>query len=287
MIGPLEAHGIALLLVVLDLAARAARIRILTGAIGHPLSYRNALMANALGDAACAVTPMRLGGEPARLAGLLRAGIPATATFVAIAFEVVTMWPVIIASAVAIALAFAPGWFESAGPAFLAELGDLWSWLVFAAGVSALVWIFVRRAVKITPRVTRRPWRRVMVYGRRMPPGPLVAAAFLAFVNLACRTAILPVLMLTLPSPPPLGPAVLGSFALLYSQLVLPTPSGAGVVDLGFLAGAAGNVGAGDGALLFWWRFYTTFLGVGMGAYFAVREFGWSALRGVRGKNKA
>ena len=59
------------------------------------------------------------------------------------------------------------------------------------------------------------------------------------------------------------------------------------MVDLGFLAGAAGEIGAGDGPLLFWWRLYTTFIGVGMGAYFAVREFGWNILRGVRGKSKA
>ena len=67
----------------------------------------------------------------------------------------------------------------------------------------------------------------------------------------------LPVLVLTLPSPPPLGPMIFGSFALLYSQMVLPTPSGAGVVELGFLGGAAGQLGEGQGWILLAWRFYT------------------------------
>jgi uncharacterized membrane protein YbhN (UPF0104 family) len=67
-----------------------------------------------------------------------------------------------------------------------------------------------------------------------------------------------------------------GSFVLLYSQLVLPTPAGAGAVDLGFLSGMAGDLGAGNAALLIAWRFYTvgagTLLGLGLAAhYFGVR----------------
>ena len=86
-----------------------------------------------------------------------------------------------------------------------------------------------------------------MVYWRRMPRWPLVASLPLSFLNLATRVAILPVLAATLPQPPELGPMVLGSFALLYSQLILPTPSGAGAVELGFLGGAAGDLGARAG----------------------------------------
>lgn len=269
-------HLTCVALMALDQVARALRLQLLARAVGHPVSLRDAAATNLIGDGACAVTPMRLGGEPARLAGMLRAGLPAAATFVVIGFEVVTMWPVIIASAIGIGLAFAPGWIETAGPEFARGLREVWSWLVIVAGLSALVWIFVRRGVKVVPRAARRPWRRVMVYGRRMPPGPLVASALLAFVNLATRTAILPILMLALPGAPPIGPAILGSFALLYSQLVLPTPSGAGVVDLGLLAGAAGNADVG---LLLWWRLYTTILPALLGAGFALRDFGWRALR--------
>ena len=69
----------------------------------------------------------------------------------------------------------------------------------------------------------------------------------MSFINLATRVAILPVLALTLADPPAMGPLAVGSFALLYSQLVLPTPSGAGAVELGFLGGAAGDLGSGRG----------------------------------------
>jgi uncharacterized membrane protein YbhN (UPF0104 family) len=283
---PLVAHGICIALVALDQIARALRIKWLTEAIGHPFRGRAALVTNAIGDAACAVTPMRLGGEPARLGAMLRFGIPATASFIAVAFEVITMWPVIILMAITVAVLFAPGWLEQSAPALLSGLGRLWGWFVLAGVVSLLIWVLVRRAVHVTPRVTRRPWRRARVYWRRMPPGPVVAAVILAIINLSARTAILPVLMMTLPEPPPLGPAILGSFALLYSQLILPTPSGAGVVDLGFLAGAAGQVQGGEVELLVWWRFYTSLVGIILGGWFTIREFGWGIVRRIfRGKH--
>ena len=278
---PLVAHAIALLLVASDQTARTIRIRLLTGAIGHRITLRDAFAANAIGEVACAVTPMRIGGEPARLASLLRAGVPATASFIAIAFEVITMWPVTIASAVTIAVLLAPGWLEETGPVLLDGIGSRWGWLALFVAASFLVVVLLRRRVHLTERVTSRPWHRARVYWRRMPLPTILAAGFCSFVNLAGRTAILPVLMMTLPEPPPLGPAILGSFALLYSQTFLPMPSGAGVVDLGFLAGAAGSVGDGRVGLLVAWRFYTTFLGSGIGGWFVVRDLGVDAIRRI------
>jgi hypothetical protein len=72
---------------------------------------------------------------------------------------------------------------------------------------------------------------------------------------------------------------LLGSFALLYSQLVLPLPAGAGAVDLGFLGGVAGNLGDGAGGLLLAWRFYTVGAGAMLGLALAMRMVGWAALR--------
>jgi uncharacterized membrane protein YbhN (UPF0104 family) len=66
---------------------------------------------------------------------------------------------------------------------------------------------------------------------------------------------------------------------LLYSQMVLPTPSGAGAVELGFLGGAAGDLGQNGGLLLLTWRFYTNGVGVLLGVWLAARIYGWPALR--------
>ena len=42
------------------------------------IRFWDSFVLNAFGDAACALTPLRIGGEPARLAGMLRSRVPAT-----------------------------------------------------------------------------------------------------------------------------------------------------------------------------------------------------------------
>jgi len=94
---------------------------------------------------------------------------------------------------------------------------------------------------------------------------------------------MLPVLALSLPSHPPLGVLLVGSFILLYSQLFLPTPAGAGAVDLGFLGGIAGDLGPADTGLLLAWRFYTVGAGAALGIGLALHAFGLRPLaRAVR-----
>jgi hypothetical protein len=62
-------------------------------------------------------------------------------------------------------------------------------------------------------------------------------------------------------------------------QLLLPTPSGAGAVELGFLGGAAGELGGRETSLLLEWRFYTNAVGLLLGAWLALRIYGWPTLR--------
>jgi len=274
-----QAHLLCVALVAADLLARAWRIQWIVQGLGHRMSLWDSFVLNAFGDAACALTPLRIGGEPARLAGMLRSRVPATAAFVAISFEVLAAWPVILVAAGWLVWRYAPAWWLVAGPRLTAAAESAWPWVVVVAILSVLAWRAARRVTSPAARQLRRPIRRALVYWRRMPRWPLVASIPLSFVNLATRVAILPVLTLALPAPPALGPLALGSFALLYSQLVLPTPSGAGAVELGFLGGAAGDLGDGEGWLLLAWRFYTNGVGVLLGVALAVRIYGWPALR--------
>jgi uncharacterized membrane protein YbhN (UPF0104 family) len=282
---PLQAHVICLGLVAADLLARAWRIQWIIRGLGHRISLWDSFVLNAFGDAACALTPLRIGGEPARLAGMLRSRVPAPAAFVAISLEVLAAWPVIIVAAGWLAWRYAPEWWQEAGPRLSAAAAGAWPWVVAVAILSWLAWRSARQKVSSpAARQLRRPVRRAMVYWRRMPRWPLVASVPMSLVNLATRVAILPVLALALPSPPPMGPLALGSFALLYSQLVLPTPSGAGAVELGFLGGAAGDLGADEGWLLLAWRIYTNGIGVLLGVVLAARVYGWPALRQLAGR---
>ena len=111
-----------------------------------------------------------------------------------------------------------------------------------------------------------------------MPAWPLLASVPLTLLGLAARVAILPVLALTLPFPPPMGPLAFGSFALLYAQILVPTPSGAGVIDLGFVGGAVGNLGEHHRQLLLIWRVYTTAAVVGIGVIVALNAYGVAAV---------
>jgi len=267
--------------VLVDLLARSWRIQWFIRGLGRSMSLGDAFIANCFGDAACGLTPLRIGGEPARLAGMLRAGVPATASFVAISIEIIAAWPVVILSAVWLAWSFAPEWWSVAKPALRRTFAEAGPWVMLILAVSLVAWWLARSATRMIGHRVRRPLRRVLVYWRRMPAWPVAASLPCTLVNVVARTAILPVLALTLPVPPDLGPAALGGFALLYSQLILPTPSGVGAVDLGFLAGAAGDLGDGGATLLLLWRFYTSGLGIVLGLWFAARIYGWRVLRGL------
>jgi uncharacterized membrane protein YbhN (UPF0104 family) len=282
---PVEAHLICLGLVASDFLVRAWRIQWIMHGLGSRLPLRDALVVNAFGDAANALTPLRLGGEPARLAGLLRSRVRMTAALVGITLEAVISRLVLIAVASWLIWRYAPEWWLTAGPGLRAAATRAWPWLLLVLLIGIMIWGYTRRVVSPTTQRLRRPMRRVLVYLRRMPRWPLVASIPLSAIAMATRIAILPVLALTLSSPPAFGPVIFGSFALLYSQMVLPTPSGAGVVELGFLGGAAGELGAEEGWILLAWRFYTNGIGVLLGVWLAASIYGWPFLRKLlRGK---
>ncbi len=282
---PVEAHLICIALVALDMLVRVWRIQWIMQGLGSGIRFKDALVANAFGDAANALTPLRLGGEPARVAGLLRTGVRLTAALVGVTLEAVLSRLALIAVASWLIWRYAPAWWLTAGPSLNAAAAQAWPWLAVVLLIGILIWAYTRRVVSPATKRLRRPLRRVLVYLRRMPRGPLVASIPLSIMAIALRIAILPVLALTLPSPPAAGPLIFGSFALLYSQMVLPTPSGAGVVELGFLGGAAGELGAGEGWILLAWRFYTNGIGVMLGVWLAAGLYGWPFLRKlIRGK---
>jgi uncharacterized membrane protein YbhN (UPF0104 family) len=131
--------------------------------------------------------------------------------------------------------------------------------VVVAALLAPMAFVAGRR---LRTRLAEAFTRRVRAYAapwRSMPRGALVTSVACSAVNVATRTAMLPVLALSLPMPPDPATVWLGSFLLIYGQLVLPTPAGVGLVELGYLGGAAGDFG-GDLALLIAWRWWANLL---------------------------
>jgi hypothetical protein len=106
-----------------------------------------------------------------------------------------------------------------------------------------------------------------------MPSEAWLVSIPLSLINMVTRTALLPALILTRPDAPDAAVVWYGSFLLIYGQLVLPTPAGAGAVEMGFLSGAVGTLD-GDVGLLLAWRWWANGLSVLLGLIVA-----WQARR--------
>ena len=286
-LSPYVAHGACALIAIADLATRSLRLSLLGRSTGQRLSLRDAFLSIIWADAASGVTPMRFGGEAAKLGGLLRARLPLRAALIVLGLEMVVTYPWVVLLGGWLLWRFAPEWWAQTGPGLAPALRTSGPWvgamLLLTAGSLWLWWRYKHRHPQeahlapvrdLVARPTlRQAWRSIRW-------GPVLLASPLSLVNIVGRTAMLPLLVMTLPDHAPQGVLWVGSFALLYSQLVLPTPAGAGPVELGFLSGAAGNLGPEAALLLIAWRFYTVGLGVILGAWAAVRVLGWQTISG-------
>ncbi len=275
--GHLAAAG----LVGLDLLARTGRLRILLRAAGQRIGDGDALRANVLADFGSAITPMRVGGEPARAAGLRMAGVPWPRVVGALATEVAVAAPVTIAIGAGLVVAFGGQWWRDAGLRVQRTPGPIGLWLAAVVIVAGSAWWVRRRSAKLGAGRTRSPsgdrgtaavapapgGRRALGAGARV----VALAALLSAVNVGCRIAILPVLMWSAGGTTAVGTVALGAFLLTYGQLVTPSPAGVGMIDAAFLAGGAG---AADLGLLLAWRLYTTGIGAGLGGLVAALYLG-------------
>jgi hypothetical protein len=191
-VSPLAAHGTCLGLVALDFLVRAWRFQWIMQGTGARLRLRDAFVVNALGDAANALTPLRLGGEPARLAGLLRYRIRMTPALVGITLEAVLSRLALLIISGWLIWQYAPAWWQTAGPRLRAGAMTAWPWVVLVLVLGILIWWYTRRFLSPPPHRRRRPMRRVLVYLRRMPRWPLFASIPLGIIAVVTRIAILP-----------------------------------------------------------------------------------------------
>jgi len=267
-----------------DLLFRAVRLGVFLRGAGARPPLASVCVAILFSDAAAAVTPMRLGGEPARWLGLRAAGVPGGAAVAVLAVEMVSYMAVVVLTGLAAAWLAGAQWWAQAGPRLAAHAGEALPWAAAVAAASAAAWLWVRRR-----RVGRPAAERPTLAALRGTLGwPLVASVPLTVASIAARLAVLPVLAQALPKPPPLGVLVLGSFALMYGQLFFPTPGGAGAVELLASAGAAGELGGTAGPVFLAWRAITTGAPTVLGFALAVHRYGAAAVRGaLRGEPAA
>jgi uncharacterized membrane protein YbhN (UPF0104 family) len=269
-----QAHVTCVILLLVDFLARTWRMQWLLRGLGQRLPFWEVFVHSALGEAASSLTPFRLGGEPSRIWAMTRLGVPVRVGIIAIGVEIVAMTPAVVLGAALLFVFLAPEWWAATQASLTRSLQRGGSWVAGVVAVTALAWWLTHRAAPVAVAVLRGEIAAARRHLRELPTWPLVASLPMTALNLAARVAVLPVLASTLPDQPPLAAVIVGSFVLLQAQLLLPTPAGAGAVDLGFLGGAAGDLGSTERSLLVAWRFYTNGLGVAIGVVLAIARYG-------------
>ena len=263
---PLGLHLAALALCAADVTVRAVRLRMLIPG-GSALSVWRAVTINAYGDAASAITPARLGGDPARFAGCRQAGINTPRALAGLGVEALIDWALLLGATVALGFAFADT--AAAGARHLITL---------ATSPKARLFVALTLVLVLASAVAARWYRRRIPFGllgtlgttwrhaRQLGWPSVTIAASLTALSMALRVGILPVLVAGQPGVS-MSAVIVGSYTLLFGQLALPTPAGAGAVELGFVGGFAETLSPGALAgLLVAWRVYTLILPAALGA---------------------
>ena len=113
----------------------------------------------------------------------------------------------------------------------------------------------------------------------RVHKGAAISAFIASFVHVAIRLTVLPALVLTSVASAPLAPLALWPLGFLYGAAVVPAPGGGGAVEMAFRAALGSAIPVQlFGAALVWWRFYTFYIYIVLGAIAA----GNTVLRAVR-----
>lgn len=273
------AHAACAACVAADIWSRSLRMQLMTRSAGTFMSFRHALALTTFGDAAAAVTPLRAGGEFARVVGARAAGVRLPVIAAVISVETLVVY---------VLAAVAGAWLA-------AEYGGEWLALVRprrqvlsvrAIYVSAVVVLLAVTIVAATP-AARLALRRVvagartaLIAARRISWAALLLCLVLSVVSLVARVAILPALALTLPQAPSVGVLALISFTLVHGQIAMPTPAGAGPIEMVFLMGGTG-ITREAGRVLGWWRVYATLIPVVLGFVLGALTYGRAVLRAL------
>ena len=268
-------HALCLILVVTDVVARSYRIAVVLRAMHSPIPMIDAYSLTLFGDAAAALTPWRIAGEPARVLGATHANASATTSVVALGVESLVNYFVLTVIGIALASAFGAEW----ATVLHGSTKLLTHRVTIVVGVLVLVFgvIAFTRLPHHVLRHVREFLSRAAHSLRRLGPYDIGVIAALSTISLLSRIAILPLVVAAFDEQPPFGVVSLASFALLNGQILAPTPSGAGAVELAATSGFIG-VEEHTGAILATWRLYVTILPIIAGLLCATFRYGPRAL---------
>jgi uncharacterized protein (TIRG00374 family) len=288
---PPRAHLFAIAAVLVEILTRSWKITWSAKAAHIRLGFVTALRTTLAGDFGASITPARSGAEPARFLVLAEAGVPTPSALVVLFAELFLEALSLATVVVIVAIVF-----RHAGVVLGALVGVVGAYASFVIGIAALAVVLSRRHVGDAPP----PWAlRLRLGGKRWDVIQrwfaqvrstvdsvkhidyrwAFAAYSMSVIHVAMRLCVLPALVLGAGAVAPLAPLALWPLGLLYGAAVVPAPGGGGAVELAFRAALAGVIGpALFAAALLWWRFYTFYIYIVLGAIAA----GGTAIRAMR-----
>jgi uncharacterized protein (TIRG00374 family) len=288
---PLTAHLLALAAVAVEVAARAQKLVWGAKALGLRLSFGTAVRTSLGGDFGAAITPARSGAEPARYLILAEAKL-APASVLLILFAELFLEALSLALVVTVVAII----FHDAGPVLGALVGVVGLYSVFVLAAAGLGLLLSRRGASGPPprwalrlRLHAGRWRVVQRWLRQVRRtvdqvkdvdfGPAGLSLVASVVHVAVRLTVLPAIVLMTAPGVAFAPLALWSFSFIYGAAVVPAPGGGGVVEVAFHAALDDTIPPSIfGAALLWWRFYTFYLYILLGALVA----GGSVMRALR-----
>jgi uncharacterized protein (TIRG00374 family) len=288
---PPRSHLFAIAAVVIEILTRTWKITWSAKAAQIDLSFFTALRTTLAGDFGASITPARSGAEPARFLVLAEAGIPTPSAlvvlFAELFLEALSLATVVIVVAIV---------FRHAGIVLGALVGVVGGYAGFVIGIAVIAVVLSRRHVNdAAPTWAQRiglggrrwdviqRWfaqvRSTVDSVRRIDLQWAVAAYTMSVIHVAMRLCVLPALVLGAGAQAPLAPLALWPLGLLYGAAIVPAPGGGGAVELAFRAALAPVIGPSlFAAALLWWRFYTFYIYIILGAIVA----GGTVIRAVR-----
>jgi hypothetical protein len=286
-----RAHLLAIAAVLVEILTRTLKITWSAKAAQIELPAFTALRTTLAGDFGASITPARSGAEPARFLVLAEAGIPTPSALVVLFAELFLEALSLATVVVVVAIVF-----RHAGIVLGALVGVVGAYSGFVMGIAVIAVTLSRRHVNDAPPgwarrlgLHGRRWdviqrwfaqvRSTVDSVRRIDMRWAVAAYTMSVIHVAMRLCVLPALVLGAGASAPLAPLALWPLGLLYGAAVVPAPGGGGAVEIAFRAALAPVIGPSlFAAALLWWRFYTFYIYIVLGAIVA----GGTVIRAVR-----
>jgi uncharacterized protein (TIRG00374 family) len=292
---PLTAHLLAIGCVVTEVVSRSWKISFGARAIGLKLPFLTSIRACLAGDFGASVTPARSGAEPARFVVLAESGIPASQTLVVLYVELFLEMLSLATVVTAVAIIF-----HDAGRVLGALVGVVGLYSAFVLGVAALAYMLAKRPPRSAPPgwaramfLNERRWHvverwlaqvRVTIEALRNVKMKWIVASFIASViHVSVRLVVLPAIVYGAGGTAPLAPLALWPLGFLYGAAVVPAPGGGGAVELAFAKALKDVIGTRlFSPALLWWRFYTFYIYIVLGALAAGR----TAIRALKKRDE-